>query len=105
MSHLLEPMTLMQLERTTSPRTRIITVRRSSGLERKNSRLNLVAVTRQLNDGIRLLQSQVHNNSGVIQLCHTSCALYNGGPLSDYLIQGETLFGRDFCSSWINVPC
>jgi hypothetical protein len=44
-------------------------------------------ITRQLNDGIRLLQSQVHNNSGVIQLCHTSCALYNGGPLSDYLIQ------------------
>jgi len=42
-------------------------------------------ITQQLNDGVRLLQSQVHNNSGVIQLCHTNCALYNGGPLSDYL--------------------
>jgi hypothetical protein len=42
-------------------------------------------ITQQLKDGVRMLQSQVHNNSGVIQLCHTSCALYNGGPLSDYL--------------------
>ena len=30
-------------------------------------------VTQQLNDGIRMLQMQVHNNNGVIQLCHTSC--------------------------------
>jgi len=42
-------------------------------------------ITQQLNDGIRMLQMQVHNNNGVIQLCHTSCALYNGGTLADYL--------------------
>jgi hypothetical protein len=42
-------------------------------------------ITQQLNDGIRMLQMQTHNLSGVIQLCHTSCSLYNGGPLSTYL--------------------
>jgi len=42
-------------------------------------------VTQQLNDGIRMLQMQVHNSNGVIQLCHTSCVLYNGGTLADYL--------------------
>lgn len=42
-------------------------------------------VTQQLNDGIRLLQLQVHDREGVIQLCHTSCSLYNGGTLEDYL--------------------
>jgi len=50
-------------------------------------------ITQQLNDGVRLLQSQVHNSSGVIQLCHTDCALYNGGPLSDYLAKVK---------SWMN---
>jgi hypothetical protein len=52
--------------------------------------LMLVAVTQQLKDGIRMLQSQVHNKNGVIQLCHTSCSLYDGGPLSDYLAKGES---------------
>jgi hypothetical protein len=42
-------------------------------------------VIQQLKDGIRMLQMQVHNKDGVIQLCHTSCALYNGGTLEDYL--------------------
>lgn len=42
-------------------------------------------ITQQLNDGVRLLQSQVHNSSGTIELCHTSCILYDGGPLSTYL--------------------
>lgn len=54
------------------------------------SRLNFAAVTQQLNDGVRLLQSQAHNNNGVIQLCHTSCSLFNGGTLADYLGKGET---------------
>jgi len=48
------------------------------------------SVTQQLNDGVRLLQSQVHNLSGIIQLCHTSCALFNGGPLSAYLGKVKT---------------
>ncbi|KAJ3546638.1 hypothetical protein NM688_g5493 [Phlebia brevispora] len=42
-------------------------------------------VTQQLTDGIRMLQVQAHNNSGTINLCHTSCALYNGGTLQNYL--------------------
>ncbi|KAF8973628.1 PLC-like phosphodiesterase [Flammula alnicola] len=42
-------------------------------------------LTQQLNDGIRMLQSQAHNQSGVIRLCHTSCSLYDGGTLQDYL--------------------
>jgi hypothetical protein len=37
-------------------------------------------VTRQLNDGIRLLQSQGHKPTGTvaggIELCHTTCTLY-----------------------------
>jgi len=47
-------------------------------------------VTQQLTDGVRLLQMQAHNSSGVIQLCHTSCALYNGGTLADYLTKVKT---------------
>jgi len=42
-------------------------------------------VTQQLNDGVRLLQMQTHENSGDIYLCHTDCGLYNGGTLLDYL--------------------
>jgi len=42
-------------------------------------------ITTQLNDGIRMLQMQTHSENGVIHLCHTSCTLYNGGTLEDYL--------------------
>ncbi|KAG8881926.1 hypothetical protein FRB97_008884 [Tulasnella sp. 331] len=42
-------------------------------------------VTQQLTDGVRLLQNQVHNSNGVLELCHTSCLLYDGGSLSNYL--------------------
>ncbi|KAI0308193.1 PLC-like phosphodiesterase [Multifurca ochricompacta] len=42
-------------------------------------------VTQQLNDGIRMLQMQAHNQGGTIQLCHTSCTLFNGGVLQNYL--------------------
>jgi hypothetical protein len=42
-------------------------------------------ITQQLNDGIRMLQVQAHNQNGVIRLCHTSCTLYEGGSLQDYL--------------------
>jgi hypothetical protein len=38
----------------------------------KRSR-ELKIVTQQLDDGIRMLQVQVHNQTGVLQLCHTSC--------------------------------
>ncbi|TCD68092.1 hypothetical protein EIP91_011545 [Steccherinum ochraceum] len=47
-------------------------------------------VTQQLNDGIRMLQMQAHNNSGTIQLCHTACSLLNGGTLAAYLGKVKT---------------
>jgi len=47
-------------------------------------------VTQQLNDGIRLLQMQALNQSGTIQLCHTSCSLFNGGTLQNYLSTVKT---------------
>ncbi|KAJ7675387.1 PLC-like phosphodiesterase [Mycena rosella] len=47
-------------------------------------------VTQQLNDGVRLLQMQAHNSSGVIQLCHTTCLLLNGGTLEAYLTKVKT---------------
>ena len=36
-------------------------------------RLTSAKVTQQLNDGVRLLQMQAHNDSGTINLCHTLC--------------------------------
>ncbi|KAG5654708.1 hypothetical protein H0H81_007464 [Sphagnurus paluster] len=42
-------------------------------------------ITTQLNDGVRMLQVQAHNQGGTIQLCHTSCSLYDGGSLQNYL--------------------
>jgi len=47
-------------------------------------------VTQQLNDGIRMLQMQAHNSSGVIHLCHTNCGLLDGGTLADYLAKVKT---------------
>ncbi|OBZ68413.1 hypothetical protein A0H81_11684 [Grifola frondosa] len=47
-------------------------------------------VTQQLNDGVRMLQLQAHNSSGVIELCHTSCILLDGGTLEDYLTKVKT---------------
>ncbi|KIW50941.1 hypothetical protein PV05_09717 [Exophiala xenobiotica] len=42
-------------------------------------------VTTQLNDGIRMLQFQVHLVNGTLYLCHTSCDLLNVGTLQNYL--------------------
>ncbi|KZO90210.1 PLC-like phosphodiesterase, partial [Calocera viscosa TUFC12733] len=42
-------------------------------------------VTQQLTDGIRMLQNQLHNSSGTIELCHTSCDLLDAGSLEAYL--------------------
>ncbi|KAI7977822.1 hypothetical protein EIK77_009362 [Talaromyces pinophilus] len=43
------------------------------------------SVTTQLNDGIRMLQFQVHLQNDTLYLCHTSCDLLNAGTLQDYL--------------------
>jgi len=42
-------------------------------------------IMQQLNDGIRMLQMQAHNENGVIRLCHSDCKLLDGGTLEDYL--------------------
>jgi len=47
-------------------------------------------VTQQLTDGVRLLQMQAHQSSDAIHLCHTSCFLYDGGTLADYLAKVKT---------------
>lgn len=44
-------------------------------------------VTTQLNNGVRLLQNQVHNSSGVLHLCHTSCVLLDAGTVENYLTE------------------
>ncbi len=38
-----------------------------------------------LDDGLRLLSAQVHNEKGALQLCHTNCLLLNAGTLTDWL--------------------
>ncbi|KAJ7651721.1 PLC-like phosphodiesterase [Mycena polygramma] len=60
-------------------------------------------VTQQLTDGVRLLQMQAHNNSGVIQLCHTSCILQNGGTLADYLTKVKTWMAANTNDEFTNV--
>lgn len=59
-------------------------------LPQQNQNLN---ITQQLSFGIRFLQGQTHRsptNDTQLQLCHTSCALEDGGPLVQFL---ETVRG------------
>ncbi|KAJ4294399.1 hypothetical protein N0V90_008089 [Kalmusia sp. IMI 367209] len=44
-----------------------------------------LSVIQQLNDGIRMLQGQVHYVNGTLYYCHTSCDLLNAGTVEDYL--------------------
>ena len=39
----------------------------------------------QLDAGIRLLQGQIHHEGGKTMLCHSSCKLFDGGLLENYL--------------------
>ncbi|CZS97193.1 uncharacterized protein RAG0_06354 [Rhynchosporium agropyri] len=41
--------------------------------------------TLALSAGIRLLQAQVHDSNGILQLCHSSCFLLDGGTLKSWL--------------------
>jgi hypothetical protein len=41
--------------------------------------------TTALSAGIRLLQAQVHNLNGILELCHTDCSLLDGGSLEAFL--------------------
>ncbi len=48
------------------------------------------SLTSQLNGGIRYLQAQTHLKSGVLQLCHTTCAERDAGTLVNYLTTIKT---------------
>jgi hypothetical protein len=43
-----------------------------------------------LSAGIRLLQAQVHNQNGTLELCHTTCTLLDAGTLETYLKEIKT---------------
>lgn len=43
-----------------------------------------------LDAGLRLLQAQVHDKDGAIELCHTSCSLLDAGTLQDWLTPIKT---------------
>lgn len=50
-----------------------------------------VDIPSQLNLGVRLLQAQSHMGSdGTIHFCHTSCILFDGGKVVDYLSTVKT---------------
>lgn len=49
-----------------------------------------VDIPTQLSMGVRLLQAQAHENDGVLHFCHTSCALFDGGTVQDYLTKVHT---------------
>lgn len=49
-----------------------------------------LGVTQQLNDGIRMLQGQIHYVNGTLFYCHTSCDLLNAGTVEDYLREVTT---------------
>lgn len=49
-----------------------------------------VSVSDQLDAGIRFLQAQTHEKDSVLELCHTSCAELDAGPLTDYLTTIKT---------------
>lgn len=44
-------------------------------------------VTNQLDDGVRFLQAQMHwpDNDTVPHFCHTTCDLFDAGPITDWL--------------------
>lgn len=44
-----------------------------------------VDITKQLELGVRLLQAQSHMDKDVFKFCHTSCLLFDGGSVEDYL--------------------
>jgi len=41
-------------------------------------------LTRQLDDGIRMLQVQAHQQTTGVRLCHTNCIIHDGGLAVDY---------------------
>lgn len=59
------------------------------------SRTQEVNITEQLNLGARLLQAQSHMNNGKLHFCHTSCGLFDGGSVADYLRTVKTWLDKN----------
>ncbi|KAJ7473135.1 PLC-like phosphodiesterase [Mycena galericulata] len=49
-----------------------------------------VDVPTQLSRGVRLLQGQAHMSADSLHFCHTSCDLFDGGSVQDYLTNVKT---------------
>ncbi|KAF9448750.1 PLC-like phosphodiesterase [Macrolepiota fuliginosa MF-IS2] len=49
------------------------------------ARTQEVDIPNQLKLGVRMLQAQGHLNKDVLHFCHTSCSLFDGGPVEKYL--------------------
>ncbi|KAF7316279.1 PLC-like phosphodiesterase [Mycena indigotica] len=49
------------------------------------SRDQTIDIPSQLNLGVRALQAQSHMKDGVLHFCHTSCILFDGGSVVNYL--------------------
>jgi len=54
------------------------------------ARTQEVNITAQLDLGVRFLQAEGHLNDGVLHFCHTSCLLFDGGSVVDYLQEVKT---------------
>ncbi|KAE9368121.1 hypothetical protein N431DRAFT_349596 [Stipitochalara longipes BDJ] len=46
--------------------------------------------TMALSAGLRLLQAQVHNQNGTLELCHTTCEILDAGSLEAFLMEIKT---------------
>jgi len=51
------------------------------------ARTQEISVEAQLKLGVRALQVQAHLNNGELHFCHTSCSLFDGGSVENYLRQ------------------
>jgi len=59
------------------------------------SRDQEVDIPSQLNLGVRLLQAQAHDKDGELHFCHTSCLLFDGGTVVDYLKLVKTFLDQN----------
>lgn len=54
-----------------------------------------VDVPTQLSLGVRFLQAQSHIDGGTLKFCHTSCDLFDGGSVQDYLTNVKTFLDNN----------
>ncbi|KAK7448061.1 hypothetical protein VKT23_013817 [Stygiomarasmius scandens] len=59
------------------------------------SRDQSVDIPTQLGLGVRLLQAQSHVKDGELHFCHTSCTLFDGGTVEDYLKTVKTFLDEN----------